>query len=449
MASKYGDWEVVSSLGEGGQAHTFRVRNIKDNREGVVKRLKNADSQARLQRFRHEAEAAKALDHPGIPRMLDLDLEDPGPYIVFEYRKGRNLEQYVEEKHSPLEILEIMLKVHEVMAYVHSKGSCHRDLKPKHVIIEENGHVGIIDFGLVYFENHARVTMVEEAVGSFRYMAPELEDGLGSVSLSCDVYSLGKMLYFALSGGREFNREKHRANGFNLVQIMSDQRYEQVNIILDRMINADPSGRYPNAGEVIPELRKAMDYFGLVEWERVFTIKEGELRQHGKSWTASGKGWFSNEAHENERWDIFGPYVIEPPLSMGLYEATYLLRLRGSGDGSIECATIDVATSAGGAEGSTILAARSLTRRDLLLEPKQPNSWRQHSLLFFYDGKKDVEFRLLRDGPSPLYATAPYATQPTCTLDFAGVRLRRLASLTPTTVNRENQLPPVQSEPAN
>ena len=92
------------------------------------------------------------------------------------------------------------------------------------------------------------LTAISEAVGPRLFMAPELEDGrLEVVTPASDTYSLGKLLYWLLSGGRVFSREKHRVSGHNLVEVTGNPRMEHVNRLLDRMITPDPSHRIATA----------------------------------------------------------------------------------------------------------------------------------------------------------------------------------------------------------
>jgi hypothetical protein len=179
---------------------------------------------------------------------------------------------------------------------------------------------------------------------------------------------------------------------------------------------------------VIPELKRLLEYFTMVEWERRFTIKEGELWQHGKAWSPTPHGWFTNREHEDDDWSIFGPYVLDPPLCIGLYEATYVLRSRvepTAGNPINGNAVIDVATSGGGFKGSRTLAASRLSPMDTLLGKGETETWRKHSLLFFYDGDTELEFRILRDWRAD--NKTGRVVQGTYTMDFSHITVRKLA----------------------
>lgn len=290
----------------------------------------------------------------------------------------------------------------------------------------KDGHLsGIIDFGLVFWEGQKRVTLLDEAVGSFMYLAPECEDGIADVTPSADIYALGKVIYFTLSGGLQFNREKHREVAYDLAIRNSDPRFEKINELLDCMICGEPADRIQNVSEVAQQIDMITQYFTNVRMERHFTIKEGELCYHAEHWHEIRPGVFSNSNNETRDWSIFGPYVIDPPLDQGLYEVSFKLRYDNStrnnaADGYL---TIDVAASENKVLGARVIAAKALSPRDLITDAKAPDSWRIHSLLFVYLGQEDIEFRVLKD--NPLRLGSPYGHS---TVEFGGVALRQIAA---------------------
>jgi serine/threonine protein kinase len=148
----------------------------------------------------------------------------------------------------------------DAVAYAHSQNIVHRDLKPENNFLRDDGTPVVGDFGISHVEGGGeRFTLTEEAVGPFRYMAPELEDGrTDSVKPSADVYSLGKLLYWMLSG-RTFAREKHREESFNLAKNTRGSEYHLINQFLDKMITADPAGRFSTGREVLEQLYTLID----------------------------------------------------------------------------------------------------------------------------------------------------------------------------------------------
>ncbi|WP_166398827.1 serine/threonine protein kinase [Rubrobacter marinus] len=203
-------WEIVGDLGEGGQAHTFRVRDRRDGSEGwVLKRLKN---HTRLDRFKREIQALEALDSPHIPGTEDFSLEEPA-YHVSRYL-GPGLNKQVQDE--PLDLDRALALFEQVVTAVRDahgadEAVVHRDIKPNNVVVApDGGWAFLIDFGICQLEDGELTTLTtgEEPFGNAAFAAPECllgrEEEPGP---PCDVYSLGKLLYWMVSGGRHINRE--------------------------------------------------------------------------------------------------------------------------------------------------------------------------------------------------------------------------------------------------
>ena len=121
-------------------------------------------------------------------------------------------------------------------------------MKPENIFLSNDpgGDAVVGDFGLCHLEGGERFTVTEEPVGGRNYMAPEWEDGpVERVTPQCDVYSLGKILYWLMSEGRTFSREKHRGQRFDLVPRTEDIYMEHVSRLLDHMILVEPAERWP------------------------------------------------------------------------------------------------------------------------------------------------------------------------------------------------------------
>ena len=210
----------------------------------VLKRLKNPN---RLSRFSREVSAISGLTHPNIVTLIDHNLETDHPYLVTEYCRGGSLDNaqpYWQE--SPVKALKVFGQVCSAVAHAHQHNVIHRDIKPANVFLRSpTGPAVLGDFGLCLLEEEIdRFTQTTEAVGPRLFMAPELEDGrLEGVPKESDVYSLGKLLYWLMSKGRMFSREKHRElswdlKGHNLDSITgwNDMSMEHVNRLLDLMV---------------------------------------------------------------------------------------------------------------------------------------------------------------------------------------------------------------------
>ena len=205
----YGDrWQVVRSLGEGGQAHTFLVRDLDSGNPElfVLKRLKDP---RRLGRFAQEIEALRALDSERLARVVDFRPDALPAYFVTEYR-GRDLTRWVMD--NPLNIAErlaIFRDIVEGVAAAHSRGITHRDIKPNNIVVGDDGRACVIDFGICQIiDDDLVLTTTDEAFGNAAFAAPECFLGSDQpISAKSDVYSLGKLLLWLTTNGKHMHRE--------------------------------------------------------------------------------------------------------------------------------------------------------------------------------------------------------------------------------------------------
>lgn len=130
------------------------------------------------------------------------------PYMVMEYVKGPDLKEYIREK-SPIplpQVIKIMDQILSAMELAHKHNVIHRDLKPQNILMDEKGNIKIADFGIAVALNQSAITQTNSVLGSVHYMSPEQTRG-GMVTKQSDIYSLGIILYEALTGHVPFNGE--------------------------------------------------------------------------------------------------------------------------------------------------------------------------------------------------------------------------------------------------
>jgi serine/threonine protein kinase len=246
-AVQYGKWTVVRPLAEGGQAHTYLVELTEQPGECfVLKRLKNLN---RLGRFQAEVDTGLRLKHGSLVQVFDSDLGCSKPWFVMEYCSDGPL-QY----RATMPIAETLLlfeRISRGVAFAHASGVVHRDIKPDNIFMRRDGSPAVGDFGLCFLADEGeRFTFSHEAVGPRWYMAPELEDGrLDLVTSRSDVYSLGKLLYWMLTG-QTFSREKHHDPDFDITAGSKSSVPFLVYELLDTMIVRDPAMRLADAGQV-------------------------------------------------------------------------------------------------------------------------------------------------------------------------------------------------------
>lgn len=245
--AQYGPWKVVRSLDEGGQAHVFLVEDTTGKRPGeyVLKRLKN---QGRLDLFEREIKAMVAVEHPSVLRVVDSDTKGAQPYYVAEYCHGGSLAKQPEGFRRDIEgTAAILTQIGAALERAHAAKVIHRDVKPGNILFRKDGTPVLGDFGICHMVGDQRVTVADEAMGSRNYIAPEMESGhrFGDPSDRTDVYALGKVAYWMVSGGREFAREDHRTENLYLPRLFGEEPWEHLHAFLDEAVVEDPTKRMP------------------------------------------------------------------------------------------------------------------------------------------------------------------------------------------------------------
>lgn len=247
-------WTLGKFIAEGGQGWTHKVRRSSedDGEWFVFKRLKNAN---RADRFQSEIKALRALNHPGILHIVEDGTLEGKPYYIAEYCENGDLSKRNLKGVTTIEKLLLFRQICSAVAAAHAAKIVHRDIKPSNVLMRSDGTIAVGDFGLcLHLDAEERLTSTEEAIGARNYMAPELEDGRrDDVTPAADVYSLGKLLYFFLTG-RSFAREKHREPSYDLTRPPQGQPEDGTQFVyelLDKCIVESPKPRFQDADALI------------------------------------------------------------------------------------------------------------------------------------------------------------------------------------------------------
>jgi predicted Ser/Thr protein kinase len=202
-----GRYEVIRPLGWGGMAEVYLAADRLLGREVAVKVIlqRFADDEEFTSRFRREARAAASLNHPNVVAVHDVGVHQGNPFIVMEYVPGRTLADMVREN-GPLPLdraAEVGEAVARALGAAHAAGIVHRDVKPGNIMVTADGRIKVLDFGIARALRWTPLTDTPAVHGTAEYMAPEYVRGEGADPRS-DVYSLGAVLYEALTGRPPF-----------------------------------------------------------------------------------------------------------------------------------------------------------------------------------------------------------------------------------------------------
>lgn len=286
-ARELGSYELIEELGAGGMGAVWRARHRLLARDAAVK-LVRADAmgdtevaaQAQLRRFEREAQATAALTSPYSVRLFDFGQTDDGSfYYAMELLSGRDLESLVREfgPLPPERVMHLLQQVCHSLAEAHERCLVHRDVKPANIFLCRMGRdfdfVKVLDFGLVHVRRADSATAVTETlvtaqalIGTPAYMAPEIILGRDDVDRRADVYAIGCVAYYLLTGTRVFEGSTQMQALIDHVHtppVAPSERIagglpRQVDEIVLHCLRKDPAERPHNASELLATI-KAMN----------------------------------------------------------------------------------------------------------------------------------------------------------------------------------------------
>ena len=218
-------YRILSLIGTGGMGRVYLAEDTTLGRRVALKFLPEyfTNDKNQVQRFRQEARAASALNHPNILTVYEVGQVGGTEFIATEYVEGETLRARLKTvSFTPLEALNVAIQIADALIAAHDAGIVHRDIKPENVMLRRDGYVKILDFGLAKLtENRAALSTTNEAgdessirtnpgvvMGTAEYMSPEQTRGL-SVDARTDVWSLGVVIYEMVTGQRPFAAANH------------------------------------------------------------------------------------------------------------------------------------------------------------------------------------------------------------------------------------------------
>lgn len=257
-----GRYLIESLIGVGGMANVYKGRDVRTGNQIAVKVLKEEflDNEELVRRFKNESKAISILNHPNIVKVYDVSVTDQLQYIVMEYIDGITLKEYLKQRNSALtwkEVVHFATQVLSALDHAHSKGIVHRDVKPQNIMLQADGSIKMMDFGIARFSRAQSQTVSDKAIGSVHYISPEQAKG-DHTDARTDIYSVGVMMYEMLSGKLPFD-------GTGAVSIAIMQISEKpkplaevapnipvgLRQITEKAMEKDPADRYQSAQEML------------------------------------------------------------------------------------------------------------------------------------------------------------------------------------------------------
>jgi Tol biopolymer transport system component/predicted Ser/Thr protein kinase len=213
-------YRIIEKLGQGGMGEVYLAEDTRLRRKISLKFLPRhltTDNEAR-ERFEREARAAAALNHPNIITIHEINEHDGQVYIAMEYVAGETLREKMnrESPLTPETAVDIVRQVCNGLDKAHRAGIVHRDLKPENIMLDADGRVKILDFGLAKLKGVTRLTRESLTPGTIYYMSPEQARG-DDVDAGTDIWSLGVMLYEMLAGCPPFRGEFDQAVVYSIM----------------------------------------------------------------------------------------------------------------------------------------------------------------------------------------------------------------------------------------
>ncbi|HTC36486.1 MAG TPA: serine/threonine-protein kinase [Bryobacteraceae bacterium] len=301
-----GRYRIIRLIGEGGMGAVYEAEQDQPRRTVALKVIKSACVPSELlRRFQQESQALARLQHSGIAQVYEAGTADgdfgPQPYFAMEFiANGQPLTKFAERQRlSARQRLELLAEVCDAVHHAHQRGIIHRDLKPANILVDENGHVKILDFGVARVTDSdtqaTRQTDVGLLIGTLAYMSPEqaLADPL-ELDIRSDVYALGVILYELLAGKLPYSlsHKLHEAvhtireqDPSPLTAVSRDYRGD-IETIAARALEKDKARRYSSAADLAADIRRYLKDEPIVARPASVSYQLGKFARRNKALVA-------------------------------------------------------------------------------------------------------------------------------------------------------------------
>jgi TolB-like protein/Tfp pilus assembly protein PilF len=267
VLADFGDYQLLEEMGRGGQGIVYRARQKSLNRMVALKILGLGQwaTARHLKRFHLEAEAAANLEHPGIVPIYEIGECDGSCYFSMRLIEGKPLDAEATCGRDQRRAAELVAQLARAVHYAHERGVLHRDIKPGNILLDGDGQPHLTDFGMArLLETTESVTCTRELLGTPAFMAPEQANGqAGQISRATDVYGLGAVLYYLLTGQPPFaGTTPYQTVRLLLETEPRDPRLcnrkldRELATICLKCLEKDPQRRYPSALALAEDLER-------------------------------------------------------------------------------------------------------------------------------------------------------------------------------------------------
>ena len=261
-----GRYRIVRRIGSGGMADVYAAEDTHLGREVALKVLHRrfAQDQEFVERFRREAKAAAGLSHPNVVGVFDRGEHEGTYYIAMECLTGRTLKEIVssEAPLPQLQVIDLGVQVLQAAGFAHAGGVIHRDFKPHNVIVDDQGHAKVTDFGIAR-AGASEMTETGSIMGTAHYLSPEQAQG-HSVTAASDLYSIGVMLYEMLAGRLPFEGDsavaialKHLSEQPTPLSQLRPDVHPALEAVVMAALAKDPAQRWQSADDFVQGLEAA------------------------------------------------------------------------------------------------------------------------------------------------------------------------------------------------
>lgn len=267
-----GHYQIMSRIGSGGMGEVYLAKDSKLNRLVALKTLPRmmSDNPYYLSRLENEARAAAAMNHPNVAIVYSVEEAGRHRFITMEYVEGKTLDEFIGPGGLDLQtFLDWFVPITDALCHAHEKGIIHRDIKPGNVMITTGNVPKVLDFGLarnsmfIDAGNTGKITGTDQVIGTPSYMSPEQTEGR-LVDQRSDIFSLGVLMYEALSGERPFRGPNQMA----IIQSVLRDKPEPLSRIkpeipaaIERMVRRclekSPQKRFESMNEILSILKDA------------------------------------------------------------------------------------------------------------------------------------------------------------------------------------------------